>query len=197
MIIKYSDFINEMESSLTDKQIACLNTVVKGKWVEENGKINVTGDVNFSYQKTMEKFPVNFGKVSGNFNCTECISLLSLIGAPYSVGGNFICSNCDSLTTLIGLPDIVGGIFSCVNSMKLGSCWVAYTYLVFKNPHHQHETDFDKYEKPKEFIDFVYDKLKKMTIKTDHDIYNKLFLLLSSEQQKELRSRATANKFKL
>ena len=56
-------------------------------------------------------FTINFGKITGNFDCSE-LDLISLKGAPQEVGGHFKCSK-NQLTSLKGAPQIVGGAFNC------------------------------------------------------------------------------------
>jgi hypothetical protein len=110
----------------------------------ENGLVNVNGDVNLSggkltklYEKKLTKLPVQFGSVTGSFNCYNnnlttlkgsphtvhgdfyCgmnDKLTSLVGSPREVGGNFICSFSHRLTSLKGAPDLIEGIFKCDNT---------------------------------------------------------------------------------
>ena len=56
-------------------------------------------------------FIINFGKVTGNFDCS-IIGLKSLKGAPQEVGGSFDCS-WNYLISLEGAPQKVGGDFNC------------------------------------------------------------------------------------
>ena len=56
-------------------------------------------------------FIINFGKVTGNFDCS-IIGLKSLKGAPQEVGGYFSCYN-NQLTSLKGAPQKIGGSFYC------------------------------------------------------------------------------------
>ena len=56
-------------------------------------------------------FIINFGKVTGNFDCS-IIGLKSLKGAPKEVGGCFSCYK-NQLTSLKGAPQTVGGTFWC------------------------------------------------------------------------------------
>ena len=56
-------------------------------------------------------FIINFGKVTGNFDCS-IIGLKSLKGAPQEVGGSFDCS-WNYLISLEGAPHTVGGDFNC------------------------------------------------------------------------------------
>jgi len=99
--------------------------------------VDVQGDVMLrrNQYQYIEKFPVQFGHVSGNFWCRDN-QLMSLQGAPDHVGGNFDCEGnqlkslqgaphhvglnfrCHSnkLTSLHGAPDHVGGDFRCTNN---------------------------------------------------------------------------------
>ena len=56
-------------------------------------------------------FTINFGKVTGNFDCSR-LSLKSFKGAPQEVGGNFNCS-WNKLYSFKGAPQIIGGDFDC------------------------------------------------------------------------------------
>ena len=58
-----------------------------------------------------EGFTINFGKITGYFNCSN-LDLVSLKGAPKEVGGDFRCGS-NQLTSLKGAPQIVGGGFYC------------------------------------------------------------------------------------
>ena len=61
-----------------------------------------------------EGFTINFGKVTGYFNCSN-LSLKSLKGAPTEVGWYFDCVR-NQLTSLEGAPQIVGRGFYCSNN---------------------------------------------------------------------------------
>ncbi len=56
-------------------------------------------------------FTINFGRISGDFDCSD-FGLISLEGAPQSVGGSFDCYG-NQLTSLEGAPQKVGGSFNC------------------------------------------------------------------------------------
>jgi hypothetical protein len=75
-----------------------------------DGLVDVDGDVN-CISEGFSKFPLNFGKVTGNFDCGHN-GLTSLEGGPHTVDGNFICS-ANKLTSLDGSPKEVGGNFFC------------------------------------------------------------------------------------
>jgi len=81
---------------------------------DQNGFLNVKGDVNFN-NKNLTKLPFTFGKVEGDFRCANN-NLTSLKGAPKEVGGDFRCYN-NSLTSLKGAPQEVGGVFYCHNNI--------------------------------------------------------------------------------
>ena len=56
-------------------------------------------------------FLVNFGKITGDFNCSN-LGLVSLKGAPQTVGGYFNCYN-NRFISLEGAPQTVGDGFDC------------------------------------------------------------------------------------
>jgi len=89
--------------------------------------VDVHGDVMLRRNQYIEKFPVQFGSVSGNFWC-ENNQLMSLQGAPDHVGGNFSCEG-NKLTSLQGAPHRVGLNFKC-NSNKLTSLQGAPDHVV-------------------------------------------------------------------
>ena len=76
----------------------------------DDGLVNVDGDVYLSYNKLTE-LPVNFGRVSGHFNC-EDNNLTTLKGSPLYVSGYFSCSH-NNLTNLKFSPVEVGGNYYC------------------------------------------------------------------------------------
>ena len=65
----------------------------------------------FFISEDKDGFTINFGKITGEFNCSE-LGLTSLKGAPTEVGGWFDCSY-NQLTSLEGAPQEVGGRFDC------------------------------------------------------------------------------------
>ena len=62
-------------------------------------------------------FTIDFGEITGNFLCCE-LGLISLEGAPQTVGGDFYCYN-NQLTSLEGAPHEVGGGFYCYNNQLI------------------------------------------------------------------------------
>ena len=71
-------------------------------------------DLNILVSEDKNGFTINFGKVTGDFNCSR-FCLKSLKGAPQEVGGYFDCSS-NHLTSLKGAPQTVGGGFACFNN---------------------------------------------------------------------------------
>ncbi len=91
-----------------------LKKCIRGTYtINDDGSIDVEGDVDLSREK-LTKIPFSFGKVSGNFKCTDN-QLTSLEGAPNTVGGNFSCYF-NQLTSLKGAPNTVGDNFYCTNN---------------------------------------------------------------------------------
>jgi hypothetical protein len=88
----------------------CKDYLISNYTINSDSTIDVDGDVSFR-NENFEILPLQFGKVSGSFNCGNN-KLISLIGAPHTVGRNFTCSF-NKLTSLIGSPDLVGGNFIC------------------------------------------------------------------------------------
>ena len=60
-------------------------------------------------------FSVNFGEITGNFDCSG-LDLRSLKGAPQTVRGDFDCS-WNNLISLKESPREVGGNFSCYKNL--------------------------------------------------------------------------------
>ena len=70
-----------------------------------------SSDLKLFVSENKDGFTINFGKVTGHFDCSE-LALVSLKGAPTEVGGYFDCHN-NRLTSLKGAPQKVGGGFFC------------------------------------------------------------------------------------
>jgi hypothetical protein len=86
---------------------------VENYTINSNGTVDVEGDVDLR-DKTLKSIPIQFGKVTGYFTCTNN-KLTSLAGAPQTVDGGFYCAN-NKLTSLAGAPQTVGGGFYCTNN---------------------------------------------------------------------------------
>ena len=106
--------------------------------ISEDGKhVNCSGSIVIRDSDLVGgKFPVPFGKVKGDFNCSGCKTLVSLDGAPtkcfrFNCSNctnltsldelemdateciKFDCSYCSKLTSLKGAPTKIGGYFCC------------------------------------------------------------------------------------
>jgi hypothetical protein len=81
--------------------------------IHPDGTVDVKGNVDISKQELTE-IPVQFGIVSGKFNC-EYNKLTSLQGAPREVVGSFYCYG-NKLESLQGAPREVGGHFVCFDN---------------------------------------------------------------------------------
>jgi len=94
----------------------CTTYGIDNYTINSDGTVDVDNDVNLSSKK-LTKLPLKFGKVSGNFFCSDNY-LTTLEGSPQSVGGNFNCRS-NYLKTLEFCPKSVGGYFSFYkNSIK-------------------------------------------------------------------------------
>ena len=93
------DFLNDLE--------------IKNYTIYKDGTVDVNGDV-YLASLGLTKIPVKFGKVTGNFNCSNN-QLTSLEYAPKEVNGYFNCSN-NQLTSLEYAPKEVTGSFYCSNN---------------------------------------------------------------------------------
>ena len=91
----------------------CKRYNIKNYTINDDGSIDVDGDVNFWYSDLTE-LPLIFNKVTGGFNCGYN-KLTSLKGCPRWVGGNFYCYDND-LTSLEFCPDYVGSNFNCTSN---------------------------------------------------------------------------------
>jgi hypothetical protein len=88
----------------------CKKYRIENYTINTDGTVGVYGDVNL-YGKGLKNLPLNFGRVTGYFDCGNN-QLTTLEGAPKEVDGNFDCSN-NQLITLEGAPKEVGGNFYC------------------------------------------------------------------------------------
>jgi hypothetical protein len=112
---------------------------IYGSFEIVDGVCNVDGSVDLN-RKQISKIPIQFGVVSGGFNC-EGNNLKSLKGcptsvgihfycgsnkieslkyAPQKVGGDFMCTYNDNLSTLEGVEIDIGGDFICFKTFKIG-----------------------------------------------------------------------------
>ena len=102
---------DERVQELDDEKIKIqIDEIKKRATLNSNSSYDVDGDVNLS-EMDLTELPMKFGKVHGNFSCSNN-KLTSLVGSPIEVNGGFYCYN-NKLTSLIGCPKYVGGDFWC------------------------------------------------------------------------------------
>ena len=83
----------------------------KCKFNPETKRWDCKGSIVIEWNELIDgHFPIPFGEVKGNFNCTGCASLKTLDGAPNNVGKDFICTDCGRLTSLEAKPHIGGSL---------------------------------------------------------------------------------------
>ena len=100
------------ENYQTEEEVAkiCKEYGIRNWSINSDGLVDVDGDVELS-SKSLNKLPLKFGKVGGNFWCDNN-QLTTLEGSPETVGDDFWCGN-NQLTTLEGSPETVGDDFWC------------------------------------------------------------------------------------
>jgi len=81
--------------------------------IHPDGSVSVKGDVNLSDLK-INRIPFKFKNVTGKFVCVRN-KIVSLEGAPESVGDNFMCNH-NEINSLEGAPVKVEGSFYCSNN---------------------------------------------------------------------------------
>lgn len=103
----------ESTSELTSEQRDWLNECTEGEWIvnPSTGEVDVKGSFYCSGQGLKDFKGVRFGRVSGNFSCSDNV-LTSLVGAPQEVEGKFSCDR-NRLTNLVGAPQKMQESFEC------------------------------------------------------------------------------------
>ena len=97
--------------SLICKQYGIINYTVN-----DDGSIDVNGDVNLSWYKLTE-LPLSFNKVTGDFYCSHNV-LTSLKGSPKWVGGYFSCED-NNLTNNYCDSEIGGYFYTSLKQDRL------------------------------------------------------------------------------
>ena len=109
-----TETINNEEEKYKEREINSLKSMFtlnpQTNRYDYDGDLN-KNDLSILVSEDKDGFIINFGKVTGDFNCSG-LGLTSLKGAPQEVGRNFNCT-CNKLTSLEGAPKIVGGWFDC------------------------------------------------------------------------------------
>jgi hypothetical protein len=110
--------LNEIKQK-TDIASICKQYHITNYVINDDGSIDVKENVSF-FQKPFTKFPVKFGRVTGNFCCGES-NITSLEDGPSWVGGKFLSFSCPNLRNLKGAPKWVGEVFNVGNCENLMS----------------------------------------------------------------------------
>jgi len=116
-IDRYDDYINESFFNKIKIKMLCYKYGIKNYTINNDGTVDVDGDVNFtseSFIRKIKKLPIKFNNVNGSFDCAN-LELETLEGCPRIVKGDFICKN-NYLKTLEGGPEEVGGFYFCKNN---------------------------------------------------------------------------------
>ena len=85
--------------------LICKKYNIKNYTVNDDGSIDVNGDVNL-WNRGLTELPLRFNKVNGWFDCSNN-NLTTLKGCPKWIGGWFSCHD-NQLTSLEFSPDYVG-----------------------------------------------------------------------------------------
>ena len=96
----------------------CEEYGIRNYTINEDGSIDVDGYVDL-VRKDLTELPLNFGRVTGIFNCSYN-KLTTLKGSPKYVGKNFYCDN-NKLTSLEFCPEEVSGDFNLNSNLEISS----------------------------------------------------------------------------
>jgi len=101
--------INDL-SEVKEKNL--IGLTIEGKKITKKTTSEPWPDNFYCYNNNLISLEGAPSSVGGNFRCFNN-QLTSLEGAPSSVGGDFSCSFNNNLTSLEGAPSSVGGDFNC------------------------------------------------------------------------------------
>lgn len=105
----------------TNQETAWCDRHIQGEWdFDDSGQVSVPGNLTFK-DKSFTHFPIHFAPIQGNFDCSDCLNLVSLEGAPQRVEGSCYLNNCIHLTSLRGGPTWVGKDLDCILCTRLES----------------------------------------------------------------------------
>ena len=100
----------KLYESFEDIDQTCQKYHIENYTINQDGSIDVNGEVNLSRQGLIE-LPLNFNIVNTFFDCS-LNKLTSLKGCPKKVGGDFYCQIND-LISLEGSPELINETFDC------------------------------------------------------------------------------------
>ena len=110
--MKYLKLFESFDKSKIDE--ICRKYEIENYTINTDGTIDVDGTINLRC-KNLEKLPLKFNKVNGNFNC-DFNELELLEGSPIEVNGYFSCDY-NKLESLEGSPVEVNGSFYCRHNL--------------------------------------------------------------------------------
>ena len=128
----------QLFENFEDIESICRRYRITNYTINPDGTVDVDGNVDLGAEPSLlisKRLPIKFGKVSGNFSCSDN-QLTSLDGSPTTVGGHFYCMS-NKLITLEGGPKEVGGAFFCNNNqlISLEGCPSEFNFIYCKwNP---------------------------------------------------------------
>jgi hypothetical protein len=113
--------IKVYESFRTEEEIKdlCSEYGIENYQIRDDEFIDVSGDVNLWGLGILNKLPLTFNVVKGDFGCNKN-NLTTLEGCPNKVSGYFSCSN-NNITSLEHSPKIVECNFYCRDNDNLTS----------------------------------------------------------------------------
>ena len=150
----------QLFENFEDIESICRRYRITNYTINPDGTVDVDGNVDLGAEPSLlisKRLPIKFGKVSGNFSCSDN-QLTSLDGSPTTVGGHFYCSN-NLLTTLEGGPKEVGGNFFCSHNLltSLEGCPSEFKYIYCKwNPMDKIYYIFGSFKEYKDSLDYNY-----------------------------------------
>jgi len=98
--------------------LVCKRNQLKKYTINLDKSVDVDGDVDLA-ARDLDKIPLVFGKVTGNFNCSYNI-LTTLEGLPHTLHGTIYCHSNELISTYSGDVDIdLRGNFKCSNNKKM------------------------------------------------------------------------------
>jgi len=100
----------KLYESFEDIDFICRKYSIENYTINSDGTVDIDDRQVNLFNRRLTKLPLKFGKVSGNFSCSNNL-LTSLEFSPQSLGGSFYCQ-CNQLTSLEFSPQSVGDCFS-------------------------------------------------------------------------------------
>lgn len=107
-------FIKKLKSFMIEREVGriCKEYSIRNYSINDNGLVDVDGSVTIYGGIRLDKIPLKFGRVDGNFDCARN-NLKSLEGCPEWINGSFNCEE-NNLTSLKGCPKYIRYDFLCM-----------------------------------------------------------------------------------